>query len=158
MRPGEVVALIGDGGDVPALAAGASGEVVLDETPFYPESGGQVGDRGVLEWNGGRALVTDTQKPLEGLIVHRVEVEEGTLRVNREVTATVTAGPRLDTQRNHTATHLLHLALRHRLGTGVRQAGSLVAPDRLRFDFTYAQPVEDAELRRIDVATRQPLP
>jgi len=146
----EVVALIGDGGDVPALTAGSSGEVVLDETPFYPESGGQVGDRGVLEWSGGRARVTDTQKPLEGLIVHRVEIEEGTLRVNKEVNAKVTEGPRLDTQRNHTATHLLHAALRQVLGEAAQQAGSLVEPDRLRFDFSWGRPVTFDELQEIE--------
>jgi alanyl-tRNA synthetase len=146
----EVVALLGDDGEVPALAAGSGGEVVLEETPFYPESGGQVGDRGVFEWGGGRARVTDTQKPIEGLIVHRVEVEEGTLRVNREVSAKVTEGPRLDTQRNHTATHLLHAALRQVLGEAAQQAGSLVEPERLRFDFSWGQPVTLDELQRIE--------
>ena len=124
-----VIALLGTDGPEDELRAGDEGEVVLDVTPFYAESGGQVGDTGDLTWDGGHAFVLDTQKPLEGLIVHRVEVEEGTLRVNREVTATVTAGPRLDTQRNHTATHLLHAALREVLGEAAQQAGSLVEPD-----------------------------
>ena len=148
--PSEVIALLGEHGEVPVLEAGHRGEVVLEETPFYPESGGQAGDTGELLWAGGRARVTDARKPLEGLIVHRVEVLEGALRVGREVVARVTEGLRFDTQRNHTATHLLHAALRAVLGEATQQAGSLVEPDRLRFDFSWGRPVGLAELHEIE--------
>jgi alanyl-tRNA synthetase len=148
--PSTVTALIGSDGVRDRLAAGEQGEVVLDATPFYAESGGQVGDRGVLSWQGGRARVTDTQKPIEGLIIHRVEVEEGVLATGAAVVARVDGGPRADTQRNHTATHLLHAALRSVLGPAAQQAGSLVDPDRLRFDFSWGEPVAAEQLREIE--------
>ncbi len=147
---GSVVALLGEEGAVDLLPAGSRGEVVLDRTPFYAESGGQVGDTGELTWEGGRARVTDTQKPLEGLIVHHVEVLEGSLRTGLRVRAAVLEGARLDTQRNHTATHLLHAALRRVLGEAAQQAGSLVEPDRLRFDFSWGRPVGWEELEEIE--------
>jgi alanyl-tRNA synthetase len=149
----EVAALLGKDGEVTVLAAGNSGEVVFAETPFYAEAGGQVGDRGVLLWDGGRAEVMDTQRPLEGLIVHRVEVREGELDVGVEVVARVAEGPRIDTQRNHTATHLLHASLRAVLGDAAQQAGSLVEPDRLRFDFSWGEPVTPDQLREIERLT-----
>ncbi len=135
---------------VEALASGQSGVAVLDETPFYPEAGGQVGDQGLLEWPGGRARVLDTQKDTSGVIYHFLEVETGTLGAGQEVTARVDAALRLPTQRNHTATHLLHAALRRLLGESVRQAGSLVAPDRLRFDFTYPRPPLPEQLTAVE--------
>ncbi len=147
---GSVVALLGAEEAVDLLPAGSRGEVVLDRTPFYAESGGQVGDTGELTWEGGRARVTDTQKPLEGLIVHHVEVLEGSLRKGLRVRAAVLEGARLDTQRNHTATHLLHAALRRVLGEAAQQAGSLVEPDRLRFDFSWGRPVDWQELEEIE--------
>jgi len=122
---------------VATLTAGQSGVVVLDETVFYPESGGQVGDTGLMLWDGGRAKVADTQKDGAGVSYHFVEVEEGELGRHTRVDLRVDHELRLAIQRNHTATHLLHAALRQVLGKSVRQAGSLVAPDRLRFDFTY---------------------
>jgi alanyl-tRNA synthetase len=122
---------------VATLAAGQSGVVVLDQTVFYPESGGQVGDTGLILWEGGRARVTDAQKDGAGVIYHFVEVAEGELGRHTRVDLRVDHEPRLAIQRNHTATHLLQAALRQVLGKSVRQAGSLVAPDRLRFDFTY---------------------
>ena len=146
----EVVALIGADGLEDLLESGEEGEVVLAETPFYAESGGQVGDRGVLRWRGGRARVIDTQKPIEGLIVHSVKVEEGELELGTEVAASVEEGPRLDTQRNHTATHLLHAALRTVLGDAAQQAGSLVEPDRLRFDFSWGEPVRLEALQEVE--------
>ena len=136
--------------EVDRLDAGQEGVVVLAVTPFYGESGGQVGDRGVLEWNGGRAAVRDTQKTGSGVILHRIRVEEGGLGTGDSVSARVDADSRRPTQRNHTATHLLHAALRHVLGDGVRQAGSLVAPDRLRFDFTHSKPLSDEEVDRVE--------
>ncbi len=146
----EVVALIGSDGLEDRLDAGEEGEVVLASTPFYAESGGQVGDRGDLTWKGGRARVLDTQKPIEGLIVSRIEVELGWLLKGAEVTARVDEGPRIDTQRNHTATHLLHAALHDVLGDAAQQAGSLVEPDRLRFDFSWGEPVTTEQLREIE--------
>jgi len=134
------------------LEAGQAGVAILDRTVFYAESGGQVGDRGRLEWDGpepGFARVADTQKD-GGVIFHFVEVVEGRLRAGDEVRQQVDASLRGPTQRNHTATHLLHAALRQVLGEGVRQAGSLVAPDRLRFDFTYPKPVTPEERRQIE--------
>ncbi|HLE84633.1 MAG TPA: alanine--tRNA ligase, partial [Thermoanaerobaculia bacterium] len=141
-----------DGRPVPAasIGPGEEGVAVLDRTVFYAESGGQVGDRGTLSWPGGRARVTDVQKDSTGVYFHALRVEEGSLRQGQEVTLAVAPEHRLPTQRNHTATHLLHAALREVLGTGVRQAGSLVAPDRLRFDFTFHRPLTPEELRRVE--------
>jgi alanyl-tRNA synthetase len=122
---------------VSTLERGQAGVVVLDKTVFYAESGGQVGDTGTISWDGGRARVVDTQKDNAGVFFHFVEVDEGSLSRHMKVQLRVDHEARLATQRNHTATHLLHAALRLTLGKSVRQAGSLVAPDRLRFDFTY---------------------
>ena len=135
---------------VEIMGNGREGVAVLDTTVFYAESGGQVGDRGTITWPDGRAVVTDVQKHPTGLFFHFLRVEEGTLRAGQEVELAVYEEHRLPTQRNHTATHLLHAALREELGEGVRQAGSLVAPDRLRFDFTASRPVTAEELRRIE--------
>ncbi len=146
----EVVALIGDDGLEDRLQTGEGGEVVFASTPFYAESGGQVGDRGLLRWDGGRAIVLDTQKPFESLIVHRVVVEEGSMVIGAQVQAEVAEGTRIDTQRNHTATHLLHAALRKVLGEAAQQAGSLVDSDRLRFDFSWGDPVTRDQLREIE--------
>ncbi len=146
------LARLDDGGFVPVphLKSGDSGSAVLSITPFYAEAGGQVGDRGRFEWEGGSARVLDTQKDNAGVIYHLIEVESGRLAVGQEVTAVVDEALRLATQRNHTATHLLHAALRRLLGEGVRQAGSLVAPERLRFDFTYPRPLAAEQLRAIE--------
>ena len=145
-----VVALLGTDGPEDELRAGDEGEVILDVTPFYAESGGQVGDTGNLTWDGGHAFVLDTQKPLDGLIIHRVDVTEGRLVKGAEITATVAERKRMDTQRNHTATHLLHAALHQVLGPGAQQAGSLVDPDRLRFDFSWDGPVAFDELQEVE--------
>ena len=135
-----------------ALHHGSEGEVVLSPTPFYAESGGQIGDVGTLEWEGGRATVLDTQKPFGELPVSRVRVDEGSLTIGSSVRASVPAPVRLDTTANHTATHLLHKALKDILGPTVQQAGSLVAPDRLRFDYTHHQPLTDEQLRAVEDA------
>ncbi|HUP49961.1 MAG TPA: alanine--tRNA ligase [Thermoanaerobaculia bacterium] len=145
-----VKAIVVDGQERPSLSRGSEGEVVLSPTPFYAESGGQIADTGTLEWEGGRAAVFDTQKPVGELIVSRVRVDEGSLPVHGAVRASVPVEVRLDTTANHTATHLLHKALKDVLGPTVQQAGSLVAPDRLRFDYTYHQPLTDEQLRRIE--------
>jgi alanyl-tRNA synthetase len=147
-----VVALIKGEEEVKELGEGDEGEVVLDRTPFYAESGGQVGDTGAFISGNMHASVNDTVAPVTGLIVHRVSVDRGTLRVDDEVTARVDVEKRDATRRNHTATHLLHAALREVLGTHVKQAGSVVAPNYLRFDFTHYQPLtreEIAELERL---------
>ena len=121
-------------------------EVVLKETPFYAEGGGQIGDAGVIVGPNGRVRVDDTQSPVAGLIVHRGVVEEGEISLGEPVDARVEPFRRLDTARNHSGTHLLHAALRQVLGPHVRQAGSLVAPDRLRFDYSHVSPLSREEL------------
>ena len=136
---GRVVAIVRDGMEFDELTGNGEAEVVLDQTPFYAEGGGQVGDHGVLrEPRGGSELftVSDTQKPLGGLIVHRGTLH-GRVRVGETVEAVVDADRRADTMRNHTGTHLLHRALRNVVGERARQAGSLVTPDYLRFDFPF---------------------
>ncbi|MFQ5525596.1 MAG: alanine--tRNA ligase [Thermoanaerobaculia bacterium] len=143
---------IGDGDSfqlADRIAEGADGIVVLGATPFYAEAGGQLGDRGRLRWSGGEAEVNDVQKS-KGIVTHFVRVSSGELGRGSTVVAEVEPAWRRPTQRNHTATHLLHAALRHVLGEGVRQAGSLVAPDRLRFDFTFGRPLTEEELCRIE--------
>ncbi|HEX2059907.1 MAG TPA: alanine--tRNA ligase [Thermoanaerobaculia bacterium] len=145
-----VRAIVVAGEERDALHHGSEGDVVLSPTPFYAESGGQIGDTGTLVWEGGRATVLDTQKPFGELPVSRVRVDEGSLSVGSHVRASVPADLRLDTTANHTATHLLHKALKDILGPTVQQAGSLVAPDRLRFDYTYHQPLTDEQIRRIE--------
>jgi alanyl-tRNA synthetase len=137
---------------VEVLADGTAGEVVLDRTPFYPEAGGQVGDVGTLSADGLLAEVDGTERPVPGLVLHRVRVKRGALRIGQAVRASVDAPRRRMTAKNHTATHLLHAALRQTLGDHVKQAGSLVAPDRLRFDFTHFSPLTPQEVDRIEEA------
>ncbi len=132
------------------VAAGHAGqgqpvEVVLENTPFYAESGGQVGDRGIIAGPNGLVRVEDTQSPVAGLIVHRGVVERGDMSLGEPVTARVDLHRRLDAARNHSGTHLLHAALRTVLGPHVRQAGSLVSPERLRFDFSHVGPLSPEE-------------
>jgi alanyl-tRNA synthetase len=146
---GRVVALFRGTDAVPELHAGDDGQVVLDVTPFYAESGGQVGDRGVLTTPGGRFLVTDTQK-LGKAHVHVGRLEQGTLAAGEAVEAYVDVDTRQATRLNHSATHLLHAALRRVLGTHVTQKGSLVAPDRLRFDFAHYSAVTPQELQQVE--------
>jgi alanyl-tRNA synthetase len=141
-----VVGLLAGGHPQKETQDGAATEVLLAETPFYPEGGGQVGDRGEIVGPNGRIIVEDTQRVAERLIVHRGRVVEGRTAVGDEVTARVDPQHRADTMRNHTATHLLHAALRRVLGSHVRQAGSLVAPDHLRFDFTHNEAVAREQL------------
>jgi alanyl-tRNA synthetase len=133
---GTVVALLGPDGPLETAEAGQAVEVILDRTPFYGESGGQIGDKGHLRTETGLVDVDDTFKPTPGLYVHRGTVAEGFVQVGEKVEAKIDADRRRAIMRNHTATHLLHRALRIVLGNEAHQAGSLVAPDRLRFDFT----------------------
>ncbi len=146
---GTIVALARGGELLDTVAAGRHIMIVLDQTPFYGEAGGQVGDTGVLEGPNGAARVTDTLKNPEGTVVAVVEVTRGRLAVGERVRARVDRERRFNIMRNHTATHLLHAGLRRTLGDHVRQAGSLVAPDRLRFDFTNPAPVTGDQLRQI---------
>ncbi len=146
---GRVQTLLKGGAEIPAAAAGDTVQVVLDRTPFYAESGGQVGDVGLLENAATRFRVLDTKK-LGEAHVHLGLLERGGLKVGDVVTATVDAKTRQATVLNHSATHLLHAALRKVLGTHVIQKGSLVAPDRLRFDFSHTQPVSPEELDTIE--------
>lgn len=145
-----VVALVQDGQEVESASAGSEVEVVLDRTPFYAEMGGQVGDTGKLTAPGLYVHVTDTKHRDSGLESHVGVVEEGTISVGDSVTATIDAGRRELIRRNHTATHLLDAALKKVLGDHVNQAGSLVAPDRMRFDFTHFEALTKDELDRIE--------
>ena len=153
---GTVTALVAEGRRVGELPAGGRGLVVLNQTPFYGESGGQVGDTGVLTGEGGLcARVVNTQKKLGDVFVHEVEVESGTLAVGAALALVVDSDRRQAVRANHSATHLLHEALRRLLGDHVAQKGSLVAPDRLRFDFSHPKPMDEAELRQVeDIANR----
>ncbi len=148
--PSTVRAIVVDGEARDALDHGTEGDIVLTPTPFYAESGGQIGDSGTLEWKGGRGTVLDTQKPVGDLIVSHVRVDEGHLAHGTTVRASVPRRARLDTTANHTATHLLHKALKDILGETVQQAGSLVAPDRLRFDYTWHQPLSEEQTKTIE--------
>ncbi|MFA7594260.1 MAG: alanine--tRNA ligase [Thiohalobacteraceae bacterium] len=134
---------------VQQLEAGEDGFVILDHTPFYAESGGQVGDQGVLEASNARFKVFDTQKQ-QGVHIHIGTLESGSLKLGDSIEAHVDAGLRRATMLNHSATHLLHAALRHVLGDHVQQKGSLVDPERLRFDFAHFEAVKPAELARIE--------
>jgi alanyl-tRNA synthetase len=146
----QVVAIVVDGQPEDDVSAPQRAALVLEATPFYAEAGGQVGDRGLIGGATGTFQVDDTQRPVPGLIVHYGRMTEGHLRVGSEVRAEVDTTRRQSTMRNHSATHLLHRALRDVLGEQVHQQGSLVEPDRLRFDFNHPRPLTDAELREID--------
>jgi alanyl-tRNA synthetase len=147
---GTIVGIIADGAEVEMISAPQSAILILDTTPFYAESGGQIGDRGEIESQLGRFQVQDTRKPIKGLIVHYGQINEGHLRLNDNVQCNILNQRREDTMRNHSATHLLHKALRDMIGTQVEQRGSLVEPERLRFDFTCPRPLTPDELMQID--------
>jgi len=146
----EVAALLVGGEEAARAEAGAPVEVIVPRTPFYGESGGQVGDRGVIHAPGLRVEVRDTLRPLPGLTVHVGEIVEGSLCVGQEVELRVDEGARWDTARNHSATHILQSVLREVLGEVVHQSGSKVTPDGFRFDYTYSSPVSAEEIARIE--------
>jgi alanyl-tRNA synthetase len=153
---GRVVAILRDGMEFDELTGHGEAEVVLDQTPFYAEGGGQVGDVGTIREPGGGSelfTVTDTQRPVAGLVVHRGTLR-GRLRVGETVQAVVDGERRAHTMRNHTGTHLLHRALRNVVGEGARQAGSLVTPDYLRFDYPFDRALTDEEKRAIEDEVR----
>jgi alanyl-tRNA synthetase len=147
---GVVAALVSDGREVETLKAGESGAIVLNQTPFYAESGGQVGDTGFMLGEGAKFRVTETQKKAGDLFVHLGTVEQGTLKLGTALQLDVDQARRSAIRRNHSATHLLHEALRQVLGDHIAQRGSLVAPDRLRFDFAHPKPISAEELARVE--------
>ncbi len=146
---GVVTALERDGKEVAELKAGESGAVMVNQTPFYGECGGQVGDRGEMRREGVRAIVTDTQKKAGDMFVHFVTVKDGALKVGDPLLLEVDHARRAGIRQNHSATHLLHEALRQVLGDHVAQKGSLVSPDRLRFDISHPKPISAEELSRV---------
>ncbi|MEZ5811638.1 MAG: alanine--tRNA ligase [Rhizobiaceae bacterium] len=147
---GVVTALVRDGEIVDRASAGEQVAIVTNQTPFYGESGGQMGDTGTISGDGFSVTVTDTQKKADGVFVHLGTVEEGTATTGAEVVLAIDGARRTRLRANHSATHLVHEALREVLGTHVAQKGSLVAPDRLRFDFSHPKPIGATELERIE--------
>jgi alanyl-tRNA synthetase len=147
---GIITALIVDGAEVPRLTSGQNGSVILNQTSFYAESGGQVGDTGVLSAPGVRFRVTDTQKKIGDVFVHSGMVEQGEIVLGQSLDLKVDHARRSAIRANHSATHLLHESLRQILGDHVAQKGSLVGPDRLRFDFAHPKPISAAELAAVE--------
>jgi alanyl-tRNA synthetase len=147
---GQIRAIVVDGKEVPKLVAGQTGWLVANQTPFYGESGGQMGDIGTFKGANGEAEILDVQKVLGDLHIHHAKITRGEIRVGDDVAMTVDAPRRAQLRAHHSATHLLHEALRRALGEHVTQKGSLVAPDRLRFDISHTKAISQAELRRIE--------
>ncbi len=147
---GVIQAIVKDGVAVDSASAGDKVQIVVNQTPFYGESGGQMGDTGVISSDHGKLVVGDTQKKGEGLFVHSSEVSEGKIKVGDAVVLTVDHNRRSRLRANHSATHLLHEALREVLGTHVAQKGSLVAPERLRFDVSHPKPMSAEELKVVE--------
>ena len=147
---GVIQAIVKDGIAVDSASAGDKVQIVVNQTPFYGESGGQMGDTGAIAGDNGKLAVSDTQKKGEGLFVHSSEVSEGKIRVGDAVVLTVDHNRRSRLRANHSATHLLHEALREVLGTHVAQKGSLVAPERLRFDVSHPKPMSAEELKIVE--------
>ncbi len=146
----EVIALVKEGQLVDELKAGEEGEVFLTETPLYGESGGQVGDTGIIKGVDGLFDVFDTKKPYDDLFVHKGRVRRGVIKTKERVFAQIDVEKRRSTEAHHTSTHLLHWALREVLGPHVKQAGSLVTPERFRFDFTHFAPLSHEQIERIE--------
>lgn len=146
----EIAALVKGDERVDVLNECDEGLIVLKDSPFYAESGGQVGDTGTLFNSNAQIKVLDTFAPIPGVILHKSRIEKGSVKIGNNVTAIVDTGKRDATRRNHTATHLVHAALKEVLGTHVKQAGSVVAPNYLRFDFTHYQPMNDAEIKEVE--------
>jgi alanyl-tRNA synthetase len=158
----ELLALVEDGREIDGAVAGARVQAVFDRTAFYAESGGQAGDQGEVEWEGGRARVTDVQKQAGDLFVHDLEILEGALAPGARVRLAVDADRRAQTRANHSAAHLMHAALRNVLGPHVTQKGQMVDGERMRFDFSHGAPVTPQEIDRIEAEVnaviRQNLP
>jgi alanyl-tRNA synthetase len=147
---GQIKAIVLDGKEVQSLKAGQTGWIVANQTPFYAESGGQLGDTGRFVGAGGEAAIADVQKMVGDLHAHNAKVDKGELKVGDDVVMTIDPIRRAQLRAHHSATHLLHAALRRHLGEHVTQKGSLVAPDRLRFDISHTKPVSPEELRKIE--------
>ena len=147
---GVVLGIVVEGKEVDSAKKGDTIQLVVNQTPFYGESGGQVGDTGLISADGLTIRVSDTQKKADGLFVHSATVEEGTVAPGTEVALTVDHDRRSQVRANHSATHLLHEALREVLGTHVAQKGSLVAPDRLRFDISHPKPMSAQEISKVE--------
>ena len=145
-----VLAIIRNSKTVHELNQGDAGEVLLDRTPFYAESGGQAGDRGELSSDNLKVVVTDTRKPVEGMHIHKIQIKKGSLKPGAKIHCSVDLSSRTATMRNHTATHLLHAALKNLLGEHVKQAGSSVGPERLRFDFTHFDSLDRETIESIE--------
>lgn len=147
---GVVLAVVRDGQEIETAKAGDAIQLIVNQTPFYGESGGQMGDTGIIAGDGFQLNVTDTQKKADGLFVHLATVDEGSVQVGAEIVLTVDHQRRSRLRSNHSATHLLHEALREVLGDHVAQKGSLVAPDRLRFDISHPKPIGDDEIATVE--------
>ncbi|MFL2853675.1 MAG: alanine--tRNA ligase [Candidatus Pelagibacter sp.] len=147
---GSVTAIIKDDKEIQQLKKGEEGQIILNQTPFYGESGGQVGDKGTITSGENEFEVTDVQKKIGNLFVHFGKVSKGTIKQKDNVELKINSERRQDIRAYHSATHLLHESLRRTLGTHVMQKGSLVAPDRLRFDFSHMKPITDEEMKKID--------
>ena len=146
---GQVTALVRDGNPIESARTGEDVQIITNQTPFYAESGGQIGDKGVISWADGVADVTDTFKIPMGMFVHRANITKGSLEIGNDVRLDIDGTRRLRLRANHSATHLLHEALREVLGEHVAQKGSMVGPDRLRFDFSHPKAMSDDELGRV---------
>ena len=146
---GQVTALVRDGNPIESATTGEDVQIITNQTPFYAESGGQIGDTGVISWADGVADVTDTFKTPMGMFVHRANITKGSLEIGNDVRLDIDGTRRLRLRANHSATHLLHEALREVLGEHVAQKGSMVGPDRLRFDFSHPKAMSDDELGRV---------
>jgi len=147
---GTVLALLKEGAVCSSLQEGETGELILNATPFYGETGGQVGDTGTMANSGMSLQVTDTQRPLQDLITHIVTINKGTVKAGESLTLKVDDDTRRATEANHSGTHLLQAALKAVLGDHIKQSGSLVTPDRLRFDFTHFSRIEDQDLAQVE--------
>jgi len=150
-----VLAIIKDGSQASQLEKGEEGEIFLDKTPFYAEAGGQIGDKGIVKNPHFSGLINNTYYPIPDLIAHSLKVISGKLNVKDKIEAAIDLQRRRDISSNHTATHLLHAALRQVLGDHVKQAGSLVSPERLRFDFTHFAPLSSSELGQIELLVNE---
>ena len=146
---GQVTALVRDGSTIDSATTGEDVQIITNQTPFYAESGGQIGDTGLISWTDGAADVTDTFKTPMGMFVHRATITKGSLETGSDVRLDIDVTRRLRLRANHSATHLLHEALREVLGEHVAQKGSMVGPDRLRFDFSHPKAMSDDELARV---------
>ncbi|MBI4208957.1 MAG: alanine--tRNA ligase [Deltaproteobacteria bacterium] len=151
----KVIALHSNGSMVEEISEGGEGLLVAEKTPFYGEGGGQVGDQGTVTGRSASCFVEDAQRPIPKLIVHRIQVQNGTLRRGDQIRLSVDGVRRQRIRLNHTATHLMHAALRQVLGTHVKQAGSLVAPDRLRFDFSHFTSMTSEEIQKVEDLVNQ---